>query len=404
MRTYGPRRNPRRHRWNAGLLLVLLAASTVLALPGVASAAVPSLVSPAPGASFEAENPPTFVATDGPEIGPGGVGGVGDVYMRISTSPTVDAAGQIGTDAGLDQLLPSTPTSTTYMWSSGPAVGNYPFAAGTYYWQVFHIDCVAVPSCWVNSSVGSFVITPVPPPQPLTPADGASVQAGTIAYFSVSSALINDTGTRILFPSSSGSQIVPYLFGTDGHTSFFKVQLGDQPGTLTWETAREDCHVAGLGQPTFNCALVTGPTRTLNVVTSTATPPASPPQSPSSPRTCRQGFTRATISGRSVCLHSGEFCKPAYAGQYRRHGYACELAGGRYRLRLLEACSSGFTLAKIGGRQVCLHAGARCASAQARQYRRYGYACVLQKGKYRLVHRRGAAMAGDPGGRSTVSG
>jgi hypothetical protein len=146
-------------------------------------------------------------------------------------------------------------------------------------------------------------------------------------------------------------------------------------------------------QPTLDCPLVLGPTRSLNVVASTVTPPASPPRSPSRPRTCQQGFTRATIDGRGICLHSGEFCKPAYAGQYRRHGYACALTQGRYRLRLLEACSSGYTLAEIGGRQVCLHVGARCASAQARQYRRYGYACVIQKGKYRLVHRPGRGVA-----------
>jgi hypothetical protein len=283
-------------------------------------------------------------------------------------------------------MLQSATDPTSYSWSPVPPFGP-PWAAGTYYWQVYHINCAAVASCDVTSPVGSFVIAPappvppVPPPQPVTPADGATVQAGTTVYFTVYSALAGDTSTLIVFASSSGSaEIAPYGFSTDDHTSLFRVQLGDQPGSLAWTPARVDC--SSSTGPSLNCPLVTGPTRQLNVVAPTATPPTTVPR----PRRCQKGFTRAPIGGRIVCLHAGEFCTPPYAQQYRRHGYACVLIRGRYRL--LQTCPSGSALAEIGGGRVCLRLGARCITVRARQYRRHGYACVVQKGKYRLVRRR----------------
>lgn len=51
-----------------------------------------------------------------------------------------------------------------------------------------------------------------------------------------------------------------------------------------------------------------------------------------------------------------------------------------------KTCPSGYTHAVIGGSEKCLHAGEYCAHAEARQYRRYHYKCVLVKGTYRLEH------------------
>jgi hypothetical protein len=305
---------PSRHRF-LGLVLGAVTAVIMLALPATASATSPSLQAPASGSSFEAESPPTFVATDDPP--PNGT----SVYLSISTSPAVNAAGQLGTDVTFAQMLPSAGSSTTYDWSPPSTPGYYPWTPGTYYWQVSHVDCFATPTCEVTSAVWQFVITPVPPPQPLTPPDGATVQAGTTVYFTVYSALAGDLGTRIVFPSSSGSsEIAPYGFLTDEHTSLFRVQLGDQPGTLTWTVVRADCRLSSA------CPLVLGPTRHLTVVA----PPAPPHSSPKA--ACRRGFTRATIGGRRVCLHAGEFCARAHARQYRRYGYACVLKKRRYRL------------------------------------------------------------------------
>jgi hypothetical protein len=247
------------------LLVVALTAALALTLPATASATSPSLQAPASGSSFEAESPPTFVATDDPP--PNGT----SVYLSISTSPAVNAAGQLGTDVTFAQMLPSSGSSTTYDWSPPSTPGSYPWMPGTYYWQVSHVDCFATPTCEVTSPVWQFVITSVPPPQPLIPADGATVQAGTTVYFTVYSALAGDLGPRIVFPSGSGSsEIAPYGFLTDEHTSLFRVQLGDQSGTLAWTVARADCRLSSA------CPLVLGPTRHLNVVAPSAPPHSSP--------------------------------------------------------------------------------------------------------------------------------
>jgi hypothetical protein len=49
-----------------------------------------------------------------------------------------------------------------------------------------------------------------------------------------------------------------------------------------------------------------------------------------------------------------------------------------------KTCSAGFTHATIGGEQKCLHAGEYCSHAEARQYRRYHFKCILVNGVYRL--------------------
>lgn len=41
--------------------------------------------------------------------------------------------------------------------------------------------------------------------------------------------------------------------------------------------------------------------------------------------------------------------------------------------------------AKIGGKRVCLAQGAGCNHRYASSYQRYGFACVDENGKYRLV-------------------
>jgi hypothetical protein len=51
-----------------------------------------------------------------------------------------------------------------------------------------------------------------------------------------------------------------------------------------------------------------------------------------------------------------------------------------------KTCPSDFTHATIGGVQKCLHAGEYCSHAEARQYRRYQFKCVLVNGVYRLEY------------------
>jgi hypothetical protein len=52
-----------------------------------------------------------------------------------------------------------------------------------------------------------------------------------------------------------------------------------------------------------------------------------------------------------------------------------------------KTCPAGFTHAVIGGEQKCLHAGEYCSHAEAGQYRRYHFVCARVRGTYRLEHR-----------------
>jgi hypothetical protein len=51
-----------------------------------------------------------------------------------------------------------------------------------------------------------------------------------------------------------------------------------------------------------------------------------------------------------------------------------------------KSCPSGYTLGTIGGAQKCLHAGEYCIRSDAKQYRRYHFACDDINGTYRLEH------------------
>jgi hypothetical protein len=306
----------------AASVVVCLAAACILLLllAGVASAAVPAQLAPAPGSFFEAESPPTFTASDSPPPG-------SEVYLRISTSPTVDASGQIGDDVEFAAMGnqwtggPVTASPTTWQWSPSPWPSSYPWLPGTYYWQVSHIDCAATPTCDVVSPVWSFEMTPVPPPQPVLPADNATVLAGSTVTFTVQSPIAGDLGARIVF--ANGQQITAYGYGVgaNANDSYFRVQLANQTGTLTWTAARADCRLSSA------CPLVTGATRTLRVVAPFAPPP------PKTRPACRRGYTLAKIAGGRVCLHAGEFCSHAHARQYLRYGYQCVRERNRYRLR-----------------------------------------------------------------------
>jgi hypothetical protein len=308
-----------------GVLGVVLA----LSYAGTAVAAAPTLVSPISGASYEAQSPPAFTVSDSPPAG-------SLVYLRISRSPAVDAAGEIGSDVDFAEMSnqwlggPVTASSTTWTWTPNLVPGSYPWTPGTYYWQVSHIDCAALPTCDVLSPVWSFVITPVPPPQPILPADGATVAPNSLVSFTVSSALPGDLGTRIIF--GDGSQIVPYGYGvgTNANDSYFRIQVGGQPGMLSWTVARADCELAP------SCALVDGVTRTLTVAAPSppSTVPSIPPPAAVRQRAaCRRGYTAASIGRRNVCLHAGEFCSSQHLAQYRRYGYVCVRIARRYRLR-----------------------------------------------------------------------
>ena len=128
-----------------------------------------------------------------------------------------------------------------------------------------------MPTCEVVSPVWSFTIEPVPAPQPVSPPDNATVMTGETVSFTVSSAIEGDIGTRIVF--GDGVQITAYGYGVGsaGNESYFRVQVGNQPGALNWTTARADCRLGS------SCPLVYGPTRTLRVVAPSVHPGNLPP-------------------------------------------------------------------------------------------------------------------------------
>jgi len=300
------------------LIALLATAAASLTFVASASAATPSPQAPGPGSSFEAEDPPTFSATASPPLG--------TVWLRVSSSPAVDPSGELGHDARFEQMNPSSSDPTVFSWAPVNVGNSYPWAPGTYYWQVSHIDCAATRSCYVNGPVWQFTITTPPPPQPVSPADNATASAGSVVRFVVDSAIAGDLGVYIELHTASGPMsIAPYGYSVDGHTSYFHVRLGKGAGHLPWTTYRYDCKLAP------SCPEVFGRTRTLSIVA-----PASPAPSSTSTSRCRRGFTPARIGGRFVCLHGGEFCSWRYGRQYLRYGYACGRRGRWYRLKRLS--------------------------------------------------------------------
>lgn len=301
------------HRAEFARLVGVIAAAIAFALliPPAAFATSPVLDAPAPGSSFEAENPPSFTVTDTPPAG-------SEVWLSVSSSPQLDSQGQLGHD--VDFAAMNLSGGSTYTWAPTPWPGSYPWLPGVYYWQVAHIDCLATPSCYVTSPVGQFALTPVPAPEPISPANGTTVQSSSTVFFSVYSAISGDLGVRIDVPTGSGTpyEFAPYGIGIDGHTSYFKVQLGGGTGTLNWTVLRADCRLGS------SCPHVLGPTWSLTVL-------PSPTSTPSVHR-CRRGFRSASIGGRHVCLHAGEFCAKRYRKQYHRYHFSCVLIGRRYRL------------------------------------------------------------------------
>ncbi len=76
--------------WRKAIPGLVLCLATLLAISQPAYASAPVLQSPAAGSSFAAESPPTFTVVDSPPADSG------SVYIRISSSPAVNADGDRG--------------------------------------------------------------------------------------------------------------------------------------------------------------------------------------------------------------------------------------------------------------------------------------------------------------------
>jgi hypothetical protein len=155
-----------------------------------AAATAPTLIAPANGTSFEADSPPLFTVEDNPPSG-------GKVYIRVSDSPLTNSKGLLGSDAGF--LNPTSRSNEPMLFDWQPE--GYPFYRwnpGTYYWQASHIDTCSTPPfeppklCEPYSPVWEFVVTAIPSPESVSPAEGVAVSAGTTVEFVVHSAVPHD--------------------------------------------------------------------------------------------------------------------------------------------------------------------------------------------------------------------
>jgi hypothetical protein len=53
----------------------------------------------------------------------------------------------------------------------------------------------------------------------------------------------------------------------------------------------------------------------------------------SSSGNCAAGFTAGTVGGESKCLQNGQQCQPQSNSDYRKYGFICTKNNGRYELK-----------------------------------------------------------------------
>src|SRR6476646_2087981 len=73
--------------------------------------------------------------------------------------------------------------------------------------------------------------------------------------------------------------------------------------------------------------------------------------------TCGSASVPGLVGGVAKCLHAGEFCSAAHAGDYRRYGFSC--VGGRLR----EGAGAASPVVALG-RTVVLAARSRASACR----------------------------------------
>jgi len=254
----------------------LLAAGALLLVLGTGIAsAQPTIVAPANGASYPRSASSISFTVTIPS-------GATDATIQLSSSPATDASGALVSPSPLVYGL--TNASGSYTWNP---LGL--FAAGTYYWQATSFVCetVAPFSCPGNevSPVQSIVLTPLPPPAPVSPANGATqtVSASTQFVFTPNGAT-EDSNLEVLFsrsnavgtdgvlsqPTSTSANLADDLgLGPNTPVSVPIPSALDAPGTIYWQPVRVNCY----DNPTAPCN-VAGP---VSALTLKAKPPPPPP-------------------------------------------------------------------------------------------------------------------------------
>jgi hypothetical protein len=217
---------------------------------------------------------------------------------------------------------------TLFEWKPEGGVGYYQWSPGTYYWQAYRQFCgFAETSCTTPSPVWQFVATPIPPPEDVSPEDGATVPLRTTVEFVVHSAAKNDYRTELFISQKGeGRQFLRWDSASpDGSLLYFHWKASVAPATIEWTPARLDLKAGGE---------VWGSSRHLTIALPVS--PTSPSGNPTPARThayCSSARERlGRINHRIVCLRAGEYCSWRYRQQYRRYHFACVRKGHRFRL------------------------------------------------------------------------
>lgn len=256
------------------LALSLAAASAAPAVAAVDASVPPTVLGPADGASAAAGSAVTFQVQTG----------AGDAYLwvRVSRSPNpAEPCGTIGDDVASVAL---TATSDPSVYAGTPRMfDNYDFwlnRAGTYYWQAYRISYAGGADGCIEAPVRALHVTGVRPieigPQPLAPADGATLPTGPVTFRT--SALAADRGDYLWMHVSRSSQVTEAggLIGLDAEIEAF-AQTADpsvwsaspryldsstfwmnQPGRYYWQPYR----ISSFGDPD---GFVEGPVRSFTL-------------------------------------------------------------------------------------------------------------------------------------------
>jgi hypothetical protein len=230
----------------------LLAAVVLLLVPLAGTAtAQPTVVSPANGASFARDASITFTLN----VPPG----------TIDTSIAISSSSATNSDGSLASPLPSVyvvavgtgGTAATGSWLPSEQ------AVGTYYWQATSFVCPGTAptySCPGNelSPVESLVLTALPPPAPVSPANGATQTVSSSTKFVFTpNAQPDDTKLMVVFSTTNslgpdGVLSQPAYttadltsdegIGTNSNVSASIPGSLDVPGTVYWQPVRVNCY------------------------------------------------------------------------------------------------------------------------------------------------------------------
>ena len=225
----------------------LLAAVVLVFVFGAGSAsAQPTLISPANGAAFPRNVPSIPFTIDIPAS-------AAYATIQFSLSPATNSDGSLATPYGLSPIV-----LNPYMALGSPATVTWQvpnLAAGTIYWNAMSCTTTVYVCNSEGAPVQSIVLTPLPPPAPVSPANGATqtVAASTEFVFTVNSQP-EDTSAVVVFSRSNSVGADGVLAQPTYTTGDLTEDIGanntvsvpipaalDVAGTIYWQAVRVNC-------------------------------------------------------------------------------------------------------------------------------------------------------------------